>query len=204
MSDPVYDPMGRQDDSLWSNALRTTREGKGMTKDLDRWTLTIFDEPEKLNLVCEFPSCGLKGVGEVDGGGRKTIICALHGLDYLPVLERTFGDLRAKFANKKGSEMETLRWEQDNVGYGCAVIGCPTTAVWRLAGCMDMPFFCTAHVWELRDLALPAYVVAPEGDTYTVKFRSSSGDLETFMNTRRLSESDATRIAEILNRGYGE
>lgn len=153
--------------------------------------------------VCDERDCTERCEYRVDFPNRDwspSFVCGTHALPWIEA-ERIQQTL---WENKKGNEMEKLRWEQDNVGYGCAVIGCPTTAIWRLAGCMDMPFFCTLHVWELNDLVLPAYVVAPEGDAYTVKFRTSSGDLDTFMTTRRLTESEAARIAEILNRGYGE
>ena len=229
-----------------------------MTRDPEGWTLTLLDDPRKDGGLCGFPGCKKWGVGIIEDPYRKQYVCALHGLGYGSVIERTFTNQRGKYQpeitrmednelidceevgcpqlaqfrvafpdqgditvcrlhsmeyaetptvatkGKKENEMGSLRWEQVEAGFWCEVAGCGKEAPWRLGGFENTVYICTAHVWELKDLILPAYVVVPDGDSWTVKFRSSSGDLDTIMTTRKLSESDATQIAEILNRGYGE
>lgn len=173
-----------------------------MTYDPRGWTLTVLQDIWRQGQACQSAACTRWGVALVeDFYGTKTYVCDIHALDYVEDLRKTFESIAAK---EKGNEMGTLRWEPAGDGYLCETAGCRDKAPWRLGGFENTVYFCTAHVWELKDLILPAYVVVPDGDSWTVKFRSSSGDLDTIMTTRKLSESDATRIAEILNRGYGE
>ena len=232
-----------------------------MTSDPKNWSLTMLDDPRKDGGLCGFPACKKWGVGIIEDPYRKQYVCALHGLGYGSVIERTFTNQRGKYQpeitpmdenelidcdevgcpqlaqfrvafpnpqqgditvcrlhsmeyaeqptvatkGKKGNEMGTLRWEPagDEAPW-CERLCCEARADWELAGLSAPGYFCTKHAQELTDLRLPAYVVVPEGDGFTVKFRSSSGDLDTIMTTRKLSESEAARIAEILNRGYGE